>query len=77
MTDDPQVAQIVPSTYIGHVIMYTNNKVMTIEERENIAPKLALLLNSNLENPVAYAFISIVLAPTWTRKISSHTTVWL
>ena len=36
LTDDPKVAQIVPSTYTGHVVMYTNNKVMTIKERENL-----------------------------------------
>jgi hypothetical protein len=32
LTDDPKVAQIVPSAYIGHVTMFTNNKVMTIKE---------------------------------------------
>ena len=36
LTDDPKVAQIVSSTYTGHVIMYTNNKVMTIKERSNL-----------------------------------------
>ena len=33
LTADPLVARIVPSRYNGHVIMYTDNKVMTAQER--------------------------------------------
>ena len=33
LTDDPLVAQIVPTMYNGHVIMYTDNQVMMVKER--------------------------------------------
>ena len=33
LTEDPLVARIVPTRYNGHVIMYTDNKVMTAKER--------------------------------------------
>ena len=31
LTEDPLVARIVPNKYNGHVIMYTDNKVMTVQ----------------------------------------------
>ena len=37
LTDDPKVAQIVPSAYTGHVTMYTNTKVVTIKERSDLS----------------------------------------
>ena len=33
LTEDPFVARIVPTRYNGHVIMYTDSKVMTVQER--------------------------------------------
>ena len=41
LTEDPTVTRIVPSTYTGHVNMYTNTKIMTVQERGNI-PSTAL-----------------------------------
>ena len=41
LTAYPKVAQIVPSTYNGHVIMYTKTNIMSIKERNNI-PSTAL-----------------------------------
>ena len=36
LTDDPKVARIVPSTDKGHVFMYTNTRIMSIQERGNL-----------------------------------------
>ena len=33
LTEDSLGARIVPSRYNGHVVMYTDNKVMTVQER--------------------------------------------
>ena len=41
LTEYPKVARMVPFTYKGHVIMYTNTKVMSIVERGNL-PSTAL-----------------------------------
>ena len=50
LTEDPLVARIVPTRYNGHVIMYTDNKVMTVQKRNDLIstslPDLELQLGS-------------------------------
>jgi hypothetical protein len=48
LTEDPMVARIVSTMYNGHVITYTTNKVMTVNERNTLIgttlPELELQL---------------------------------
>ena len=36
LIEDPLVARIVPTRYNGHVVMYTDNKVMTVQDRHSL-----------------------------------------
>ena len=62
LTEDPLVARIVPTMYNGHVIMYTDKMVMTVEER-NALISIALP-DLELQPGIPNSFISAKLPRT-------------
>ena len=62
LIEDPLVARIVPARYNGHVIMYTDNKVMTVQERNALISTSLPDLELQPGNPDS--FISVKLPRT-------------
>ena len=62
LIEDPLVARIVPSRYNGHVIVYTDNKVMTVQERNALVS--TSLPDLELQPGSPSGFISVKLPRT-------------
>ena len=62
LTEDPLVARIVPTKYNGHAIMYTDNKVMTVQERNSLIN--TSLPDLELQPGIPDSFISVKLPRT-------------
>ena len=59
LIEDPLVARIVPSRYNGHVIMYTDNKVMTVQERNALISTSLPDLELQPGNPDSFSSVKL------------------